>query len=428
MRIFLGGQGIPREEFALSGEAPEVSPETPIVLILENGEVFHPEDYNTLGFTHFDAWVVGATGGRGGKTYTGVTFQVDETTEVMPSDLWDLFVLGRYWQAISRQFYDAMPPVTTPPWHVPVTYDAVRATAEAQNPSHTFKVRTYHDPQLVVASNYSSIPGYNTFYNPSTGQYTYYGVPDYSALLGGPPGGGGLQIVSGELADLPTDVDVVVGQVGADGAGGQNKVNGLWYPDPVEIYWTYGALRGNWHPDVSGWKAEDNWGLFASIYPQRVAVIEGLIPWLVRYPSPVGFPTPQPAYDGGYSAFGDVAKASGGKGGGPSQVWDGSKFVNGGYGGAGGVGNSLVAGGGGAMSKDGLWNPATKIGQGGGGGSPPGSGGRGSWSYADTTVYGPGDSAGDGGGARIMRKYFHGSKVLKYNPNGAVILRIYRVG
>lgn len=233
--------------------------------------------------------------------------------------------------------------------------------------------------------------------------------------------------MSGELADLSTDVDVVVGQVGADGAGGQIKANGLWYPDPVLIYWTYGSYRGNWHPDVSGWQIGNSPYDPLGTNARRMEIIDALIAWLVRYPSPVGFPTPQVAADGGYSAFGDLVKASGGKGGGPNKVWDGSKFVPGAYGGAGGVGNSIAAGGGGAANQDGLWNPATKIGQGGGGGTWPTPAGRGSWSYADTTVYGVGSDAG-GGGAKIMRKYFHGSKTIKYSPNGAVILRVYRVG
>lgn len=413
MRVFLGGQGFPREEFALSGEAAEVSPETPIVLILENGEVFHSEDYLSLGFTHFDAWCVGASGGYGGGSRSLATFQVTETNEVMDAGQWDLFVEGRYLEKKLKEYYDAQPPATTPPYYVPATYDQIRAGLESQNPSHTFKVRTYHDPQLVMSS--------------STG---------VDANVGGPPGGGGLQIVSGELADLFTDIDVVVGQVGTDGAPGQTKVNGLWYPDPVLIYWTYGSYLGNWHPDVSGWQIGNNPGDPLGTNARRKEIIDALIAWLVRYPSPIGFPIPQAANDGGHSAFGDLVKASGGKGGGPAKSWDGSKFVApDGTGGAGGVGNSIVAGGGGAASavlgipgKDGLWNPATKIGQGGGAGAKFAAGGRGSWSYADTTVYGASDMGGAGGGAKIMRKYFHGSKTTKYNPNGAVILRIYRVG
>lgn len=416
MRVALGGKGFPRIEFALQGTDEQISPEVPIVLLLENGEVFHPEDYASLGFTHFDAWCVGATGGYGGGSRSLASFKVTETYEVMSAAQWDMHVEARYLEQQLQDYFALRPPVTTGPGWQPANYDTIRANLEARNPSHSFKIRTYYNPELVQGSG--------GIYSPERG------VVIYDIGSGGAPGGGGLQIVSGELADLPADNDVVVGQVGANGAPGQIRVNGLWYPDPVLIYWTT-SYRGSGHPDVWGWLIDNDQ---LGNAPRRKEIIDALIPWLVRYPSPVGFPTPQSAQNGGYSAFGDVAKASGGKGGRAAYVWDGSKFVEDADGGAGGVGNSIVAGGGGAegteigaSGKDGLWNPATQIGQGGGAGNRFGQGGRGSWSYANTTLYGA-VSGPAGGGAKIMRKYLHGSKTSKYDPNGAVVLRIYRVG
>ncbi len=122
-----------------------------------------------------------------------------------------------------------------------------------------------------------------------------------------------------------------------------------------------------------------------------------------------------------------------------------------------GAGNSSVAGGGGAGSvadlikgSDGTWDG--DIGKGGGGGragyantfidvgsgipapntyKAASAGGQGSYSFADSTVFGargwPIDyEAGSGGGAKIGSLQY-GSHALGYDPNGAVIIRLTKI-
>lgn len=54
-------------------------------------------------------------------------------------------------------------------------------------------------------------------------------------------------------------------------------------------------------------------------------------------------------------------------------------------------------------------------------------GAKGSFSYSDTSVYGP-SSTMWGGGARVNKILKYGSRTTGYNPNGLVVVRIFKVG
>lgn len=365
MRIFLGGRDIPRDDFALIGVGESTG--VPVVLLPEDGEVFVPEDYISLGYTNFEVLCIGAVGGRGGL------------------------------------------------------FKSMRLD------------------------------------------------PTYS---GGAGGGGGLHRVVGLLADLPDTVLVAIGQPGADG---QDASDG-WPMTPV--------LDGSGNPATP----------------------------LSLYPTP-GYVLATPGGDGGASSFGDICRASGGKGGdvarqgpwlrfpsdGPTdyELWQVS--VNGraipGDGGEGGLGDRLTAGGGGAggqsdwtdledensggfvgpsggrrtFTKPGTGNWDGAIGAGGGGGvgelqnwlrgddtftitsyldpvfavpmQQAANGAKGSFSYLDIGVYGPGQSAfygayesftmpmpGSGGGAKLNKVLgAYGSHAVGAKPNGVVLIRITKV-
>ena len=199
--------------------------------------------------------------------------------------------------------------------------------------------------------------------NPISGEY-----------IGGAGGGGGLHVITGLLVDLPDSVPVTVGQAGADGNIGQYHQLAPWDPSPV---WSAGA-----YPRMS----HARWD------------------FLNRFPN--GRPTigaPTPGEDGGTSSFGDIAKASGGTGGGEAIGWDGgisgTALHSHGWGGDGGIGGSGVPASPPYLPKaipaeDGHWDGT--IGSGGGGGyggiqpgTPASDGGRGSYSFRDTTVFGP---------------------------------------
>lgn len=222
-----------------------------------------------------------------------------------------------------------------------------------------------------------------------------------AATAGGGGGGGGLHHVTGFLEDLPEELDIVVGQEGVKGADGNNQNPRLVTSLGRKTY------VGPTPTTVAIWMNQANW-LFE---PASVAVNPDYVP-------------AQSGGDGGYSAFGDVCKASGGKGGDPpivefatgsfGWVWpdpstwgayspgtsnpgrldpsfDRMKY-DGGDGGEGGAGNRTIAGGGAAGSysyegayvgytlgdpsfqynrtyvtaKDGTWD--STVGKGGGGG------------------------------------------------------------
>jgi len=270
----------------------------------------------------------------------------------------------------------------------------------------------YFDPQAVVIG---------TTYDEWTGT-------DIALLQrGGGGGGGGLHVVSGLLAALPDEVPVVVGQAGADA--------------PV------GLLR----PNAESWEAlPPGWGR----------------PNVFRDPPYVTFHPPQAGGNGGYSSFGTVAQASGGKGGHPAVyhvTTPGDMWYFDGAGGEGGLGGRTAPGGGAPGSStttsdgaDGTWDGI--IGSGGGGGRgggayndiqdgrifggdwhPSTNGGQGAFSYldpsilgtrglraADPTGNGKVTMAGVGGGVRANRNLPVGSYAPGYSPNGAVLIRLSR--
>lgn len=191
MRVLLGGRAIPREEFALAGSGVDTSSSVPITLLMEDGEVFNPEDYISLGYTNFEVWCIGASGGQGGSRGGSAT-----------------------------------------------------------------------------------------------------GSGTHIAGQGGAGGGGGLHRVSGLLLDLPDEVPVVVGQAGANGANdnGENP----------RIVTNIGRQT------------------YVGPYPQTEDSVRNPANWQFESPVVVGNPAwvpAQPGGDGGYSAFGEICKASGGKGG-----------------------------------------------------------------------------------------------------------------
>lgn len=175
-----------------------------------------------------------------------------------------------------------------------------------------------------------------------------YLAPDPS-VRGGGGGGGGMHLVEGRLDSLPESVPVTVGQAGADAPLAQIEgPNTVVNPKPP--------------------------------YAPNYVVDTPNTQW----------PPPAPGGDGGYSSFGAVAKASGGKGGGASgdyiatpswtgywngsfYAWPGQLFLVDGRGGEGGIGGRTIAGGGapgsespGVAGSDGTWDGF--VGKGGGGG------------------------------------------------------------
>lgn len=467
MRAFLGGRGLPRDEFALGGAGGSADSNTPVVLLLEDGEVFTPADYISLGFTNFDAWCVGASGGRGGDASDLVKWRVTKAQEVMPGDIWEAYL-------VAAESYDAwrpgylyvayLAPSDTPPgpydhrdtdW-----YDSYgnhffgsgpgglyrywltpRQNAEWLNPTHMGTVTNYIEPIL---------------YN--------------SPFIGGGGGGGGLHVVSGVLADLPSSVTAEVGQQGSDGAAGQAFQAAPWdssYYWQPELYNREG-LR------IGGGGSQAIWE------------------WANRFPTirPLLDP-PAEGSSGGASSFGDICQASGGKGGKPAVQWAGAIRQQYAHGGEGGAGAQVTPGGGaaGAISsgpgKDGTWDG--DIGKGGGGGRggvelhqfynpatgnvtvpfvPATEGGRGSLNFADTSVWGARGplgtylralrtflytdtdgprgnilnlpsavdtlipkpvNPGSGGGARIPGGRKYGSRAAGYSHDGAVLLRLFKL-
>lgn len=197
--------------------------------------------------------------------------------------------------------------------------------------------------------------------------------------MGGAGGGGGLHVVHGNLEDLPDEVEVTVGQAGADGAQGSggieneviswpNKGQGGFPGEYTVIFWEQvlpnlspyaqaGAPKAPYvrfqyaNPDEFDSDPHDSHVLL----PQTV----GRLPQhtqhrdngqVLDYYIPVVYATD--GEDGEPSRFGDIAVASGGKGGEKTPY---RQFVRGygtiapgGQGGDGGVGGTDVAGGGAA--------------------------------------------------------------------------------
>lgn len=456
MRAFLGGRGLPREEFAILGIGE--SGGAPVILLLEDGEVFAPEDYISLGYTNYEVWCVGASGGRGGDATGVVEWRTMKTVEVMPGGFGDGSIWADYLDeklSVNGPYYvysgtspagTPMPPAGVISWEDHGTYIQwqlyPQGLAELQNPDHTATVTHYLEPLMYDPSDpFAAGHTYLTF-GGNVGRY-----------IGGGGGGGGLHVVHGLLSDLPSSLVAEVGTQGADGALGQAIQAAAFDPSPAWSLARYPMHTIN----------EDRWN------------------WLNRFPN--GHPTiglPAEGSPGGVSSFGDIAKASGGKGGKPAIQWAGSVRQLYAAGGQGGIGGSDIAGGGadGAITstsdgKDGSWDGA--VGKGGGGGrggktvngsgNPPSSpsisatqGGRGSLNFADTSVYGArgplgtylrtrpnydpvtGDlisiieaviaapiNPGGGGGARIPGNRKYGSRAQGYSHDGAVLVRLTKL-
>lgn len=405
------------------------------VLTFTDNAVFSISDYISLGFTHFEAWCVGGAGGRGSDVSNSVGYVYDEVRRPVPQDVWNLRL-----ELLRTQDF-----IVTGVWDKLYSYGPGMMTAwqaeEYFNPTHLQTFKMYRQTVL---------------------------IPQIEAM-GGAGGGGGFQKIAGVLVDLPDSVPIVVGKAGADSPYAHTHQYGAWAPDmdlPILP-----------SPDPSGYpprtRLNDLYNYF-SVY-------------LNTYPPPHStFDMPVKGADGGYSTFGDVGKASGGEGGAPGKIWNGSAFVVNGEGGDGGIGGRTAAGGGGAGSvaegvngSDGVWHPDTGIGSGGGGGKgglPPTTsgdprfgvpivtqhlataGGQGSYSFADTSVYGQRqfrqpwtymkpvivfgagtltyipvtDSnnlviPGVGGGARPTKNLKVGSRATGYSPDGVVVLRLSQI-
>lgn len=421
-RFNLAGKGSPIPTVALPAPGEDTN-FPPQVFQLENGTAWEKEDYVGLGYTHYEVWCVGASGGLGSNLMNRFVYY-DSVIEkkVMPGsyphgDLWGAYCRAQeIWYEKTGQ---------TPPW-----YPGSNPSdwAEHLNPFRMFDTRVFKP--------------------------TMTHTPDNSAAGGG-GGGGGVHVVRGTLADLPDASAVVVGQTGLDGPVAQTVVDGPWLPpQPVPTWhWTRGW---SYDPLPPFRDAEEEY------------LITGLQAWMRNYfdPGDVYIPSPQVGGDGGQSSFADVCHASGGQGGAPAKKWVGGALIIDGDGGAGGVGNRVEAGGGGpgsanlpANGHDGTWDQST-IGQGGGGGhggigksyrsgffvgdpaipiagKPATNGGRGAFSYADTSIYGNGQARstqqsepiipGGGGGVKADKKLRYGSRAIGFNPNGLVFLRVYKV-
>lgn len=325
--------------------------------------------------------------------------------------------------------------------------------------------------------------------NPSPERYSH----------GGAGGGGGLHYYAGLLADLDTVTPVTVGDVGADG---QDTDGAIFPPEILKNYCKYlhayragtseiivdngsrpmvafGVTYINGDGSyVAPWTKVDYYGTpISSSYPW--AGWDGThiprLPYILR-PNPSYLPA-LAGQDGGYSAFGSLCMASGGKGGLPSGLYevqsaDGYGIENqpGGDGGAGGSGGTLIAGGGGAggwteeiwdptdgptpsgynvfPAVDGGWDGVVGYGGGGGRGGGVSSGGtthtaqngaQGSFSFGDTSKFGPKQLRtldpvknraivpGGGGGAKLSDTQIFGGRSTGADPNGAVVIRVFKV-
>lgn len=348
-RFELGGYEGPIPNIALPD--PKLSPDMPVQsLVLPDGTNFEKSDWVGLGYTHYEVWCVGAAGGMGAEVGDISNEMVTNEQVPMPDWLWEKTIEGEIENIVNvvhhtgeTYTYETLTsfPVyeySTVPGHtgeVVVRYITPRQKAienlERWNPNHLTQVTHHHDP-YVISNNY-----------PSTG---------------GGGGGGGLHVISGALADLPDSVPVTVGVAGADALPGQ-----ILSPDPYDVY-AYVSDPSRYLADYYYWNQDPR--LRDEFY------FENKWPSVGDPARPLFLPG-QSGDDGGYSAFGDICMASGGKGGGPAIVWVANKRMFAAHGGEGGVGGRTQVGGGAAGStdsakdgKDGNWNGT--VGQGGGGG------------------------------------------------------------
>lgn len=416
-RVRLAGEGVPIPISALPDPNLDSNFPPQAFLYTESGQ-FDKTDFQNLGYTHFEVICIGAAGGRGGDGR--LQFVFDRTSlyrQTLPVEFEDDYVASVRAIYPTSQGYGDPIRVMSYDFRVPVT-----------NSDPTTLGTTFIDFATWALNYHGASDGPPNYPHAGTVTRDTYSNARYASLesytRGGGGGGGGLHMGAGLLADLPTLTPVIVGLVGADGADGHMESSGVITPLPE-------AMQPPYDPSN----------------PYHA--------WLVQYPTPRNsFAPPQPGGDGGGSSFGgNICQASGGKGGDPALKWPGGVKTYSGVGNAGGSGGRIDPGGGAAGStasgipgSDGTWDGV--VGKGGGGGiggstaigSPynipartASHGGRGSYSFADPSVYGPrqqrsGQLPGGGGGALLIPGQYYGSKAPGSNPNGAVYLRLTKIG
>lgn len=518
-RIEFDGKGEPIPLLALPPVGSDDSVAPTVLTFTENAD-FSVADYRTLGFTHFEAWTVGAAGGRGGDASSQLLWVSETVRRPVAQSIWDLVreraALGDYLAQL--RLYNA-PTSGSGPWYKYSVAPVMNQTYKAwKYPDHT-GVRSWVtnpnddnvDPRLLRYFEVMREFGHEADWQNSDienpwkwWQGTYLDLLEYhnpSHLLtfrtykqvllmpsmqgmGGGGGGGGFHHAAGALADLPDVVSIVVGKAGADAGYGQVLRNGEWAPGVADAPAPTGLI-----PYVDTFVPYTDPATYASQKNRIIEIENYLNSYLTSYPDPhSSLPNPQKGHDGGASSFADICEASGGEGGAAGMKWDPAtaKFVQGGNGGYGGIGGRTAAGGGakgstaeGVNGDDGVWLPETGIGAGGGGGkggrtptttgNPPTTpsvttrhdataGGQGSFSYADTSVYGQRQfrqpwtylqpqslpdsgvvtlvpktetanlvAPGGGGGARPISNLKVGSRATGYSPNGVVVIRLMTI-
>jgi hypothetical protein len=443
-RIELAGVGGPIPTVALPD--PNVDDNFPsVVLQLNDGEPFVKFDWEGVGYTHYEVWVVGACGGVGGRT-TEIRWDVDTENR------YDIHIPDAVWNAAValRRSYLYTGPGTDQVWVEGRYVPYGQWNSQVWEPLVPARWMTDAEHLQYINPTHN---GYVVIWEPADLQPSMF-IPGGMGVGGG-GGGGGVCVGSGLLADLPAAVPVVVGHPGADGAMGQAvDPSPTYVPQPPRWADRTNYMLGMWE-DMHYFSA-----------PADLAKVATVNNWGYLWPLPHSvLPPPAPGADGGASSFGGIVDASGGKGGHSAIKWVGAVKSDDQVGGDGGVGGQSAAGGGGLGStartsagKDGTWDGV--IGQGGGGGfggkyNPGGgglhgdtpvvnaasNGGQGSYSFADTSVFGvrqykqtmtDGSASapiipGGGGGVRANHTTPAGSKATGYSPDGAVLIRIFKV-
>jgi hypothetical protein len=452
-RIRLSGEGLPIPVSALPDPNLDSNFPPQAFLFTESG-AFDKTDYENLGYTHYEVICIGAAGGSGGAELNQLLYDLDSVKQAVPQNIWDL-VLERVSledyieQSLLYNFYrpngewwaqDATPPVLNKYY----TYGSGQDTNRRQSIVNSAQIRG-----VTLPSNWSgrAIDAENAV-NPSH-QLTFKTIKNVRlggvlGLLGGAGGGGGRHVAAGLLADLDTLTAVVVGQEGADAVPGHTLQEGVMTPALTDPQFA-NAGGPYYHYDLD---PPPPLGPYSANQRRIYEINNILTDYTVTYPLPhPSFSNPQKGGDGGGSSFGDdICQASGGEGGDPSYHWPGGVKTFLGLGGDGGSGGRIDPGGGAAGStasgvpgSDGTWDGV--VGKGGGGGlsgkssAPTRSashGGRGSYSFADPSVYGPrqqksGLVPGGGGGALLTPGEYYGSDAPNSHPNGAVYLRLTKI-
>lgn len=317
----------------------------------------------------------------------------------------------------------------------------------------------------------------------------FVGYHSFNTSYGGAGGGGGLHRVAGPLSDIPDSCPVVVGKAGVSGRNGNgtfprwprvDPATGLaytpyiWDPNPeyvAPLPGTDGSAS-----TFNGVLCQASGGKGGKPSPWTMPVSGDYTDLAVRY-----YGTQTPGGDGGQGGCGNRTLAGGGGDGAWSEyvthttpqppgypdiisyegadrhdaidgTWDGT-VGKGGGGGRGGVYYSqlhLDYSGPTALATPQIDDPPGGAGFGGDDVILATSGGQGSFSYVDTSVYGVRESRsspppppgwisgnfigigkqiipGGGGGARLNRLSGYGSNALGFNPNGVVFIRLIKI-